>query len=133
MDDIPEFRPLDSFRVARGTVYTGPCPFDGRDRSTIVGRVVLMNERRYRVAGYEAHATVSGPGIGAQVGLLLEPVFGADDGGQVTRLPAAPQLPAWSFQPDADMPGLYLQCETYEQRDAILRLLGAPTELIVKR
>ena len=37
-----------------------------------------------------------------------------------------PQLPAWCFQPDEDTPGLYLQCETTEQREAIMRLLGAP-------
>jgi hypothetical protein len=40
-----------------------------------------------------------------------------------------PRLPAWAFQPDADAPGLYLQCQTVEQRAAIMRALGAPEEL----
>lgn len=37
-----------------------------------------------------------------------------------------PTLPAWCFQPDAGSPGLYLQCETIEQRKAIMLLLGVP-------
>jgi hypothetical protein len=43
----------------------------------------------------------------------------------------AAQLPAWSFQPDRDTaPGLYLACETHEQRRAIMRLLGADQEQV---
>jgi hypothetical protein len=43
----------------------------------------------------------------------------------------AVQLPAWSFQPDRDAaPGLYLACETHEQRRAIMRLLGAEQEQV---
>jgi hypothetical protein len=38
--------------------------------------------------------------------------------------PTIPQLPAQRFQPDDDTPGLYLQCENREQRDAIMLALG---------
>jgi len=37
-----------------------------------------------------------------------------------------PQLEPWQFQPDNDSPGLYLQCSSAAQRDAIMRALGAP-------
>lgn len=40
-----------------------------------------------------------------------------------------PTLPFWAFQPEEDTPGLYLQCETIEQRVRIMRALGAPEEL----
>jgi hypothetical protein len=35
-----------------------------------------------------------------------------------------PQLHGWQFQPDQDAPGLYLQCASAAQRDAIMRALG---------
>ena len=41
-----------------------------------------------------------------------------------TTQTTAPQLPVWCFQPDEDSPGLYLQCESGEQREAVMRALG---------
>jgi hypothetical protein len=35
-----------------------------------------------------------------------------------------PQLHGWQFQSDKDSPGLYLQCSSQAQREAIMRALG---------
>jgi hypothetical protein len=43
-----------------------------------------------------------------------------------------PQLPTSAIQPDADTPGLYLQCESVEQREAIMRALGFRGEIDLK-
>ena len=48
--------------------------------------------------------------------------------GDVRALAEAAQQPSqlhgWQFQPDNDSPGLYLQCSSQAQREAIMRALG---------
>lgn len=42
----------------------------------------------------------------------------------LTELNRLRRLETWQVQPDADTPGLYIQCVTVEQRMAIMATLG---------
>ena len=39
------------------------------------------------------------------------------------RVYPVPKMPAWCLQPESDTPGLFIQCQTVEQRAAIIRAL----------
>lgn len=71
---IPTFTPDGSFVIKNlGTVYTGPCPYDWYNRSKFKpGLPVMMDGKVWRIKGYKYFATMTGPRLGAIVGLLLE-------------------------------------------------------------
>lgn len=73
--DFPVFTPTETVEITgRGTVHIGPCPIDDVERNKLVGSVVTMDGRAYRVKAFEWRATVQGPRKGDTVGLMLEPV-----------------------------------------------------------
>jgi hypothetical protein len=77
MTDIPEFHAEGSFviKLSRGPVaiHTGPCPYDWHDRSNFKpGLPVIMDGVVRKIKAYEYFATIKGPRLGQQVGLMFE-------------------------------------------------------------
>lgn len=74
-DIIIKFEPIDSFPVARGTMFTGPCPLDGLSDATnirkYIGRNVEINGKFYRILGVETFMKFPPPGIGEAIGILV--------------------------------------------------------------
>lgn len=77
-DEVLHFAADARFDVAgRGVVFTGPCPWDLRDRAEIPyyhGRCVEIGGALWRIVAFETFAKLPGPSIGEGIGLLVQPL-----------------------------------------------------------
>lgn len=73
IDDTPLFIAEGSFELkGLGTVYTGKCPADFRNRERSRGFDVIFNGTKRKIKALESFAKLDGPRVGEQVGLVFE-------------------------------------------------------------
>lgn len=84
-----KFEPVGTFITDRGTVYTGPCPLDGRSDATNirkrVGDLVEIGGVHYQVRGVETFARLTPPALGESVAILVGPPIKSAGGTMTDR------------------------------------------------